>query len=452
LTLDLDRRLLDTGGRPVALARKNFDLLRELVVAEGRIVSREDLSRAVWPDSVVEEATVRQNVYTLRTLLRELDPSTEYLETIPKVGYRVVAPVERIGTPAQAVPTKPAAPPPARRPYLAIAATAAVLIAGAAILAKWTAGASTGATRAHAGELIRQAWLIVDERRFERYPAAVALFDDALALDQNSAEAHAGKALVYSLNNNEPAALAEAARVRELSPVSGVPAAVRGFFQMMSRWQWSEAGRTLSVLNQQGCPDPFCRQWHALYYGLTGQDSAAVREAAAAVETFPARHAARALYGQILYWSGHNAAAIRELETVVAAAGGATHARWHLWAAQWIAGDRHAATENLLLALEPSWYRLPPEDPFSILIGQRDQYGTPDFLRRLYGIVSHNGTNAYYLAQIAIALGDVSEAVDQLDRAASAHNFFAPYAKRDPLFAPLYGNARYEAAMKKLGL
>src|SRR5690348_42962 len=101
--LDLDRQELLCEGRTVGLTRKNFEVVRELIQAENRTVPRDELVRAVWPDTVVEEATLRQNIYTLRGLLRELDPEREYLETIPKVGYRMAVAVERLNGSAPAM-------------------------------------------------------------------------------------------------------------------------------------------------------------------------------------------------------------------------------------------------------------------------------------------------------------------------------------------------------------
>jgi DNA-binding winged helix-turn-helix (wHTH) protein len=94
--LDLDRRQVLLDERPIGLTPKNFDLLYELAKAEGALVPRDELAKLVWPDTLVEEATLRQNIYSLRSLLREADPGREYLENVPKVGYRVAVPVERI--------------------------------------------------------------------------------------------------------------------------------------------------------------------------------------------------------------------------------------------------------------------------------------------------------------------------------------------------------------------
>ena len=68
----------------------------------------------------------------------------------------------------------------------------------------------------------------------------------------------------------------------------------------------------------------------------------------------------------------------------------------------------------------------------------------PEFFRRLLAIDERARAHPYYLAELAMAAGDS-------ERALPARNFFLPFSKRDPLFAPLHGN-RYESAMQRLGL
>jgi len=51
-------RLLLRGGEPIALTAKAFDLLVTLVLQSGHLVSKDDLLRTVWPDTVVEEVNL----------------------------------------------------------------------------------------------------------------------------------------------------------------------------------------------------------------------------------------------------------------------------------------------------------------------------------------------------------------------------------------------------------
>jgi DNA-binding winged helix-turn-helix (wHTH) protein len=453
--LDLDRRQVLSGDRPIGLTPKNFDLLWELAKADGRLVSRDELAKLVWPDTEIEEATLRQNIYTLRTLLREADPEREYLENVPKVGYRLMVPVDRLDKVDNLSEVSPPAPP-ARttwRRWWGLAAFVAMFVVVVVTLtASWDSMRAPRSARRDPAELIRQGWLILDSRDGERFPAALTLFDDALRIDSSASAAHAGKAVLFMLESKEKEAEAEAARAEQLDPGTAASYAVRGFMKMMYHWDWAGAGPLLEESQRRACPDSFCQQWYGWYLGFTGELSRAVRETSGAVERNPGRLAVRATYGQMLYWAGENDAAIRELRIVTDSAGGATHARLHLWKAQLAAGDRKSASQTLLLAVDPAWYRLPAEDDFRRLVARPDLLGTDEFFSRLFSSGKRNGMNSYYLAEIAMAAGNGEEALAELERAAAAHLFFTPYAKRDPLFAPLRESPRFQAVMQKVGL
>ena len=84
-------------GRIVQLTPKAVDLLLALVESGGRVVSKEDLLQRVWPDSFVEEANLSHNIYKLREALGGSADGEQYIETLPRRGYRFVAAVEEIG-------------------------------------------------------------------------------------------------------------------------------------------------------------------------------------------------------------------------------------------------------------------------------------------------------------------------------------------------------------------
>ena len=139
--LDVPERALARQGAPIPLTPKSFDILRALVERPGRLLTKQELLERVWPDAVVEEANLARNIFTLRKLLGEEENGARYIETIPKVGYRFVAPVEAEDAAAPASPApeleKPAPPSPTPRPApsprgLLAWALLAVLVLGAA--------------------------------------------------------------------------------------------------------------------------------------------------------------------------------------------------------------------------------------------------------------------------------------------------------------------------------
>lgn len=88
--LDEAERLLFRSGVRVPLTPKVFDTLLILVQNAGRLVSKDCLLQNLWPDTFVEEANLSVNIASLRKALGE-GIESEYIETLPKRGYRFVA-------------------------------------------------------------------------------------------------------------------------------------------------------------------------------------------------------------------------------------------------------------------------------------------------------------------------------------------------------------------------
>ena len=105
-----ERRLL-REGRPLPLRTKVFDTLRVLVEHAGRLLTKHELMQAIWPDAAVEENNLTHTISTLRRALGEGATGQQYIETVPRVGYRFVAPVTAPGGGAAAIGPAPPAPP-----------------------------------------------------------------------------------------------------------------------------------------------------------------------------------------------------------------------------------------------------------------------------------------------------------------------------------------------------
>jgi eukaryotic-like serine/threonine-protein kinase len=91
--IDLTDKLLFRGTSAVPLTPKAFDTLVVLVEAAGRILEKDDLMKRVWPDTIVEENNLTQNISALRKALGQGADEKPYIETLPRRGYRFVAAV-----------------------------------------------------------------------------------------------------------------------------------------------------------------------------------------------------------------------------------------------------------------------------------------------------------------------------------------------------------------------
>src|SRR5215510_1887584 len=91
--IDVLKRRLSRGGELIRLTPKAFDLLLVLVEEHGRTVEKDELLDRVWPGTAVEENNLNQNITALRKSLGDSRQESQYIATIPGIGYRFVAEV-----------------------------------------------------------------------------------------------------------------------------------------------------------------------------------------------------------------------------------------------------------------------------------------------------------------------------------------------------------------------
>jgi TolB-like protein/DNA-binding winged helix-turn-helix (wHTH) protein len=162
--LDPKERKLMRGSEIVTLTPKVFDTLNLLVQNSGRLLERDELIRELWPDSFVEEGNLSNSIFVLRKALGE---DAQYIETVPKRGYRFVGAVRRLSS-AKTLPLIDAPPvqssyrvheaasdtAPRARIRRVGTALAAISIAVAVAAIAWRVVHSPGTPR-QAGSLIR---------------------------------------------------------------------------------------------------------------------------------------------------------------------------------------------------------------------------------------------------------------------------------------------------------
>jgi DNA-binding winged helix-turn-helix (wHTH) protein/tetratricopeptide (TPR) repeat protein len=94
--LDARKLVLSRAGERIALTPKVFDTLLLLVRRKGEVLGKEELLRTVWPDAIVEENNLNQNISTLRRMLGESRGENRYIATVPGRGYRFVPEVHTL--------------------------------------------------------------------------------------------------------------------------------------------------------------------------------------------------------------------------------------------------------------------------------------------------------------------------------------------------------------------
>ena len=141
--IDAGERLLRRGAELIPLPPKVAGTLLVLVQNAGRMVDKSDLLKAVWPDTFVEEGALTRNISLLRKTLGDTGEVAAYIETIPRRGYRFVAPVRMVTeveterADDSAIPEPP--PPASKLPPKWMIAAGVLLLATLGIVAKFMA-------------------------------------------------------------------------------------------------------------------------------------------------------------------------------------------------------------------------------------------------------------------------------------------------------------------------
>src|ERR671923_2889593 len=112
--LDPDNACLWRGTQPIALTPKAFDVLHYLVTHPDRLVTKDTLLDAVWPELAVSDTVVRIAIGELRRALGDTAQAPRFIATVHRRGYRFVAPVvaHTEEEPGPATPMLPALPQP----------------------------------------------------------------------------------------------------------------------------------------------------------------------------------------------------------------------------------------------------------------------------------------------------------------------------------------------------
>ncbi|MGE0041239.1 MAG: winged helix-turn-helix domain-containing protein, partial [Vicinamibacterales bacterium] len=352
---DLDAEELRRAGRLVRIQHQPFEVLRALVEHPGELVTREALHAWLWPDGVNVDfdQSLNKSITKLRDALGDSAENPRFVETLPKRGYRFIAPV--VVGPAEAavpraaeVPGSGAAPPGAagrgpaqaggRRGRVAAAAGLVVLALGAVALVvrdhSVKAPASPAGPRAERSARAGLSPIYAAEDAYRRgrlalarqTPAALALaiehFELATGLSPAYAEAWAGLADALALRAMEAstpprAALARARdaanRALSLSPALAGAHATLGQASIYLDGDWSTARWHFEKALTIDAGDPAVRRAYALALAARGERPSAERQARAGLSAAPLAPAASDALGYVLFLAGRQAEADQHL-------------------------------------------------------------------------------------------------------------------------------------------
>jgi len=300
---------LTRQGRRVALQDQPARVLGELVTRAGRLVTRDELRQALWPeDTFVEfETAIAVAINKIRRALGDSATNPRFVETIPKHGYRFLGDVHAVTVDAAAaahVPSQQTAPSLGWLPSAWMSAMVASMIVAAvgagAVARRAPVPRETAAHRSTAS-IDAYRWYLqgrwhMDRRTVSDLHAATAAFRHATEADSNFAPAYAWLANAYGMLGYlgaippvESASFTVASANRALQLDERLAegqfayAGALGFYQ----WRWAEANAAFRKALELDPNYAEGHHWYAVYLQNIGRMDEALAERRRATELDP---------------------------------------------------------------------------------------------------------------------------------------------------------------------
>jgi len=489
--LNVGERQLFDGDKELQLTPKTFDVLVYLVENAGHLVHKDDLMKAVWPDSFVEEVNVPRSVHHLRKTLRQDNNGNRFIETIPTKGYRFTMPVAKgsddlpaaiemrsdevaadrgpaataVGPPVQTVKDsdhkKVSNAALSRRPVLIGGFLTFLLVLGSFWFGgvtpfnAGTNGQAPPTSNAGAYRLFQEGKLILDRRYENNGPEALPKFEEAIKLDPNYALAHVGKAdaewrvFIRHTQSHDDIARARASinKALALNPANAYAYTVLCRIYSTYDWDFSAAEKACRRAVEL---DPNSHDAHhelAMLVTQFARHDEALAEIDAAVAIAPTsfnkRNRAVILFHAKRYGEG-----IKELEEIKASDPESPHWLSWLW---WF----YAMNRDYDLALES-------------YIDWQKRLGRPESENELRTIYSTHGWNgvqqaivrefkpgepaAMHSVALLCQLGKMDETFEFLENELKNRTLWMISLIPDPRFDPCRSDPRFESVLKRVGL
>lgn len=477
---DLASGELRRQGRLVKLQQQPFDLLVVLLEQPGQVVTREALHRRLWPDGVTVDfdQSLNKAVTKLRDALGDTAESPRFIETLPKRGYRFIAPVD-VTRPAPAAPSPvsmpaapaghphalPAEPPTPSRaasllswvPIVGIGLVLAVLASYASVASRINADAPSAtralpsaaapamSTNAAAVDAFERGRIAASRRSAESLRASLTHFEHALKEDARFGAAYVALADVHNLlamdgladpKHAMPAAREASNRALTLDTDNAAAHAALGRTTMLFDWDWKiavwhfERARDLAPTNAN------VRQWFADCYAAMGMQVESEAEARAALALLPLDLATNTTLGRVFYMAKDYDPAEAQLRKTLEIDPGYLPARRLLGLTLTLAGKHAQALPEFERAAQ-----LAGETPGSLadLAMSRafngDEAGARRLLTRLSDPVKQSAwVGPDGIAQVYWALNDRDTAAQWLQKAYGARVPVVAYLMADPLW------------------
>ena len=288
------RGTLHRGDEVRHLEPKVMAVLLCLAKNGDEVVRREDILDDVWADVVVGDEVLSRSISLLRTQLEDNPKQPTFIQTVPKIGYRLIATIDHVSA------DEPVSSPSKfrERNWLWILAAAVIVVSVSLLIAtqpekstpntvETTVPVSPGACE----QTIKMASAKLQQRGEDALRRSIVLYQSALAECPELADAALGLATAYVLlptytgeqeDTSFINALAELKLVEDLAGASGRIYAVKAFIAMQ-QMKWTEANALFKQAIEQSSTTAYAHQWYSQFLARVGYLDQSLEQAQRAV-------------------------------------------------------------------------------------------------------------------------------------------------------------------------
>ena len=428
--VDLEERELRKSGLRIRLQEKPFQILELLLRADGRLVTRKELAAVLWPTLHVSyDHGLNTAVNALRQALGDSSKSCRYIETRSGLGYRFVAPIEKIFSP---IPNADAT------------------------------GPRNGQTanEAHRDYLKGRHFL---ERMTEAgIRKGIAYFESAVSQEPGHSLALSGLADAFGalaiLNVLPPRdarlkvePLASAAV--EKNPGAAETHVSVALLRRMFDWDWEGSTSALARASELNGRCASVHRERALELCAAGSSERALHSAAKALELEPLSLANNAAYAWVLYLSGRYAEAQEQCWKTLALDAALPSAQYTLG----LAYEQLGLIEEAITELENArecW-----DDNPAAIAGLAHVYGVSGMedeahrmIEELKASLNSRYVSPYWFAVAHAGLGNVRFALEALEQSLEERDVWLIWMRADPRLKTLHAERRFDRIARAVGL
>lgn len=490
--IDVTNRLILRYDEPLPLTPKAVEILLALIAHRGEIIGKSDLMKMVWPDTVVEDGNLAQNIYLLRKVLSQASNGRRYVETVARRGYRFVGevreirgsqgvrserddiipelraevPAEEIGNSEFTNLDRPAS----RLQTYTLFAVAGLFVVGL-ITTLLIVNAHNRRSKSLTSSAAEQSYL--KGRQFwnkQTTPAleeSIQYFNESIRRDQHYAPAYAGLADAYiSLserydvdrhdNDALAKAMAAATQALQLDEHLAEGHVTLAIVKEQSEWDWKTAEAEFKRAIELDANYAYAHQRYAFLLAALGRSTEAKAEITSALKLDPNSTSINADLAQILWFGGEYQASITQSRNTI----------------EIDPSQPMAASLHRWLGLIYEEKGMHEQAVAEFIESLRLQNGSPERMSALRQAYNAGGMKAYWLkwlefrdkriklgginplnvAQIYALVGDRDKAFEQLQKACDDHSLSVAALRFGPTFEPLRSDPRYSAILKRVKL